>query len=66
MLLFRLCAEDLSVGLADDPLLFTDPSAVLLEPCIAGETIDMGVAVVLSVGGAFATASICGASALTA
>lgn len=46
MLLLRLCAKVLCVGLVDDPAPFTDPSALLLRPVAVGDVCDMGVAVV--------------------
>jgi hypothetical protein len=66
MLLFLLCA---GAGVKADglsipkPTPFTDPSAVLLNPAVAGEVNDMGLAAVSPVRGAFAAAvSIRGAA----
>jgi hypothetical protein len=66
MLLFLLCAcailgtDGLSIP---KPTPFTAPSAVLLDPEVAGEVNDMRLAAVSPVGGAFAAAvSIRGAA----
>ena len=58
MLLLRLCAKVLSMGLVADPSPFTEPSALLLNPWVVGETNDTGVTVVWPVCGAFAAAML--------
>lgn len=46
MLLFRLCANVLSVGLVPDVSPFNVPSALLLEPWAVGDTEGMEAAAV--------------------
>jgi len=57
MLLFRLCAKDLCVGLVDELSPFTDPSALLLKPWVVGDVCDMGGAIVWPGCGALAAAA---------
>lgn len=58
MLLFLLCPIEGTIALSTaSPAPFTDPSAVLLNPWVTGESSDMGLAAVSPVRGAF-TASI--------